>query len=102
MNVNCIWDKLTKFTIFCLFVVGVIAVSLWYLPLIQQNERMRRELMQKEARIKSEEEQNRFLRASFDAARSHPKTIERMARAGLGYAKPGEVVVRFEEPAPRR
>ena len=102
MNVNCIWNKLSKLTIFCLFVVGVVAVSLWYLPLIQQNERMRRELLQKEAKIKIEEEQYRFLRASVEAARTNPKTIERMARAGLGYAKPGEVVVRFEEPASRR
>jgi cell division protein FtsB len=102
MNVNCIWNKLSKLTIFCLFLLGVVAVSLWYLPLIQQNERMRRELLQKEAKIKVEEEQARLLRASFEAARSNPKTIERMARAGLGYAKPGEVVVRFEEPGPRR
>ena len=102
MNVNCIWSKLSKLTIFCLFVLGVVAVSLWYLPLIQQNERMRRELLQKEAKIKIEEEQYRALRASYDAGRSNPKTIERMARAGLGYAKPGEIVVRFEEPAPRR
>ena len=82
--------------------MGVIAVSLWYLPLIQQNERMRRELLQKETKIKTEEEQYRSLRASYDAAKSNPKTIERMARAGLGYAKPGETVIRFEGPAPRR
>ncbi|HWN96336.1 MAG TPA: septum formation initiator family protein [Methylomirabilota bacterium] len=100
MNVNCIWDKLTKLTVFCLFIAGVVAVSLWYLPLIQQNERMRRELLQKEAKIKSEEELNRTLRASFEA-RGNPKTIERMARESLGYAKPGEIVVRFEEPPKR-
>lgn len=99
MNVNCIWDKLTKLTVFCLFLAGVVAVSLWYLPLIQQNERMRRELLQKEAKIKAEEELNRSLKVSFESARSNPKTIERMARASLGYAKPGEIVVRFEEPS---
>jgi cell division protein FtsB len=101
MNVSCIWDKLTKLTVFCLFLTGVVAVALWYLPLIQQNERMRRELLQKEGQIKAEEESNRALRTAFEAARNNPKTIERMARASLGYAKPGEIVVRFEEPSKR-
>jgi cell division protein FtsB len=101
MNVNCIWDKLTKLTVCCLFITGIVAVGLWYLPLIQQNERMRRELLHKDAQIKSEEELNRSLQASVQAARSNPKTIERMAREGLGYAKPGEIVIRFEEPARR-
>ena len=103
MNVNLgIWDKLTKLAVFCLFLLGLVALGLWYLPLIEQNERMRQKLLQTEAKIKVEEERNRILRASFEAARSNPRTIERLARANLGYAKPGEVVVRFEEPAPRR
>ena len=103
MNVNlCIWDKLTKLTIFLLFMAGLVGVAIWYLPLIKQNEHMRQELLKLETRIKSEEEQNRALRTSFEAARSNPKTIERMARANLGYAKPGETVIRFEEPTPRR
>ena len=55
-----------------------------------------------ENKIQTEEELNRSLKTSFDAARTNPKTIERNARAILGYAKPGEVVVRFEDPAPRR
>lgn len=97
MNATCIWDKLTKLAVFCLLVLGVFAVSLWYLPLIRQNERMRQQLLQNEAKIKTEEELSRSLKNSFDAARTNPKTIERMARANLGYAKPGEIVVRFEE-----
>jgi cell division protein FtsB len=101
MNVNCIWDKLTKLTVFCLFLTGIAAVGLWYLPLIQQNERMRRELLQKDEQIKAAEDSNRSLKTSFEAARSNPKTIERLAREGLGYAKPGEIVIRFEEPTRR-
>ena len=97
VNATCIWDKLTKLAVFCLLVLGVFAVSLWYLPLIRQNERMRQQLLQNEAKIKTEEELSRSLKNSFDAARTNPKTIERMARANLGYAKPGEIVVRFEE-----
>lgn len=102
MNATCIWDKLTKLAVFCLLLLGLVAVSLWYLPLIRQNERMRQQLLQNEAKIKTEEELNRSLKTSFDAARTNPKTIERMARANLGYAKPGEIVVRFEEPSLKR
>ena len=103
MNVNLgIWDKLTKLAIFCLFVLGVIAVAVWYLPLINQNERMRQDLLKLETKIKAEQERGHSLRAAVEAARSNPKTIERMARANLGYAKPGEIVIRFEDPMPRR
>ena len=103
MNVNLgLWDKLTKLAIFCLFVLGLIAVAIWYLPLINQNQRMRQDLLKLETKIKSEQERGHMLRAAVEAARTNPKTIERMARANLGYAKPGEIVVRFEEPGSRR
>ena len=103
MNVNLgIWDKLAKLTIFLLFLLGVVGVALWYFPLIKQNERMRQQLLHNETKIKSEEERYRLLRISNEAARNNLKTIERMARANLGYAKPGEVVIRFEEPGTGR
>jgi cell division protein FtsB len=103
VNVNlCIWDKLTKLTIFLLFALGVVGVAIWYLPLIRTNQHMRAQLLQNEMKIKTEEEKYRLLRVAVDAARSNTKTIERMARKNLGYAKPGEIVVRFEEPGPRR
>ena len=40
-----IWDKLTRLVIFLLFVAGVLGLAVWYLPLIKQNERMRREIL---------------------------------------------------------
>ena len=103
MNVNLgIWDKLTKLTVFLLFILGVAGVALWYFPLIKQNERMRQDLLKLEAKIKIEQERDRALRLSFESVRNNPKTIERLARANLGYAKPGEIVIRFEEPASPR
>lgn len=96
-----IWDKLTRLVVFLLFVAGLLGVSIWYFPLIKQNERMRQELFRLDTKVKQEEERSRALRAWVDAAKSDPRTIERMARAGLGYAKPDEIVVKFEEPATR-
>jgi len=93
-----IWEKLSKVVVFLLFAAGIAAVFVWYLPLIQQNERMRQDLLKMELKVKVELERARTLRASLDAVKNDPRTIERLARANLGYAKPGEIVVRFEEP----
>jgi cell division protein FtsB len=91
-----VWDKLTKAVLFLLLAAGVMAVCVWYLPLIRQNERMRKELLQLDLRIQKEDERNKYLRASVEASHNSPKTIERLARTHLGYARTGEVVVRFE------
>ena len=94
-----IWDKLTKVVIFLLLVAVAVAVGFWYLPLIQQNERMRKEILKLETEIKQEEEISRQLRATIDALSKDPKAVERLARERLGYAKPGEIIVRFESAA---
>jgi cell division protein FtsB len=92
-----IWDKLTRVVIFLLFVAGILLVAIWYLPLIKQNERMRKEILRLERLSQKEEETGRQLRTSIDALRRDPKTVERLARERLGYAKTGEIVIRFEE-----
>ncbi len=97
-----LWQKLTKLVVFLLFVAGVVAVCVWYLPLIRSNEKMRQQLLQLDLKIKQEEERGRSLRASLEATKNDVRTIERLARANLGYARPGEVVVRFEDPTGRR
>jgi cell division protein FtsB len=100
MNVDYgIWSKLTRVVIFLIIVAVVLLVAIWYLPLIQQNERMRKDILQKDLQIQKEEETARQLKAEIDALRSDPKTVERLARDKFGYAKPGETVVRFEDPA---
>jgi cell division protein FtsB len=101
-----IWDKLTPVVIFLLFIAGILLVGVWYLPLIRQNERMRKEILRLDNLIRKEEETGRQLRSSIDSLRYDPKAVERLAREQLGYAKPGETVIRFEPPrtnsAPRR
>jgi len=92
-----IWDKLTRLVIFLLFVAGLLGLAVWYLPLIKQNERMRREILRLDAQIKKEKETAKQSQASIDALRYDPKALERLARERLGYAKPGETVIRCEE-----
>jgi cell division protein FtsB len=69
---------------------------MYYLPLIQQNERMRREIMRLDVQLQKEEAKSKQLKAEIDALRNDPKTVERLMREKLGYAKPDETVVRFE------
>jgi cell division protein FtsB len=97
MNVETnLWDKLTGVVIFLLFIAGLLAVAVWYLPLIHQNEGFRREILRLDARIEKEREIGKQLQSSIDALRRDPKAIERLGRERLGYAKPGETVIRFE------
>jgi cell division protein FtsB len=93
-----IWGKLTRVVVFLLCVAGLLGVAVWYLPLIKQNERMRRVVLQLDTQIAKAEENNRRLKISIEALRYDPKAVERLARERLGYAKPGETVIRFDEP----
>ena len=100
MNVNLgIWGKLTRLVVCLLLLAGVLGVALWYWPLIQYNERMRKRILELDTQIQREEETAKQHKTSIDAIRTDPKTVERLARGKLGYAKPGETVIRFEPPS---
>ena len=99
MNVNLgIWKILTRVVVFLLFVAVLLGVGVWYLPLIKQNERMRKRILGLGTKIQKEEEDGRQLKTWIDVLHRDPKAVERLARETLGYAKPGETVIRFEAP----
>jgi cell division protein FtsB len=98
MHVNTgIWDKLTRVILVLILLACVMGVARWYLPVIQKNERMRKELRRLDQEIRKEEDIGRQLKSSIDALQHDPQTVERLAREKLGYAKPGETVIRFDE-----
>ena len=98
MNVeDSIWDKLTRVVIGLLLLAFLVAVGVWYLPLIRQNEAMRREVMRLDEELKKSNAEKRQLNVAVDSLNSDPKAITRLAREKFGYAKPGETVIRFEE-----
>ena len=100
MNVEAsIWDKLTRVAIFLIFVAFLLFIGLRYLPVVQQNERMRRRIGQLDAQLERAEDAKRQVNLAYDALRYDPKAVERLARERLGYAKTGETVVRFEAPS---
>ena len=98
MNANLtIWDKLTRVIVFLLLIAAVLGIALWYSPVIKQNERMRKDRLEQDKKIEKELEASRQLESSIKALQD-PRTVERLAREKLSYAKPGETVIHFETP----
>jgi cell division protein FtsB len=96
-----VWERLNRVVLVLLFALGAVVVFIWYLPLIQQNQRYRKEIFSLDSKIQEQEKQGRQLKASIDAVQNDPKTLERLAREKLGWAKTNETVVRFEAPRAR-
>ena len=99
---NVIWDKLTRLVVFLLFLAGLVAVFFWYLPLIQQNQRYRKDILVLDTRIAEQERLARQLKAQIDAVQNDPRTLERLAREKLGWSKTNETLIRFERPPSNR
>jgi len=100
MKVNVgLWDKLTRLVVLLLFAAGLLLVFFWYLPLIQQNQRYRKDILMLDGKIQEQEKLAGQLKASINAVQNDPKTLERLAREKLGYARTNETVIRFEAPA---
>lgn len=96
MKVTSIWDLLTKLVLFLLFVAASVGIFFWYLPLIQQNQRMRKDILVLENDIRGEEKLKKSLRSQTDAILNDPRTVERLARERLVYARTNETVFVFE------
>jgi cell division protein FtsB len=96
MNVDGIWNKLTRLVVGLLLIAGLLGIGVWYLPLIRQNERMGREVQRLDQEIRREDETAKQLKSSIEALRDS-NAVARLVRERLGYAKPGETVIRFED-----
>jgi cell division protein FtsB len=94
-----IWDRLSRLIILLLIVAAVLGVGLWYLPLIQENEKLRKRILLLESQVEQEQRRSRELTAEIDSY-NNPRMVERRAREQLNLARPDEYVIRFEEPTP--
>jgi cell division protein FtsB len=91
-----IWSRLTQAVIVLVVIAIVILIIVAYLPLIQQNERMRQEIFRLDTELQKQEQVSKQLRADIDALRNDPATVARLVRETLRYAKPDETVIHFE------
>ena len=94
-----IWSKLTKVVVGLVVLAVLGLIGMCYLPVIHENERMRRQIMIFQDQIQKEEARSRELQAQVDALQHDTNTVERLTREKLGYARPDETVMRFEPPA---
>ena len=93
-----IWQRLSQLVIVLIVAACLLGVFFWYLPVFEQNERLRQRILALEAEVKAEEQKQAQLQAAIRNLREDPKTVERLAREKLGFAKPGETVIVFEKP----
>jgi cell division protein DivIC len=99
MDVNLgIWSKLTKVVVILVVTAFMLLIGMCYLPIIHQNERMRADIVRLRTQIQKEEENSKQLQAEIQTLRNDPKTVERLSREKLGYARPDEMVIRFQPP----
>jgi cell division protein FtsB len=97
MKVNLgIWSWLTQVVVALVAIAALLLIGIAYLPVIQENEQMRRRIDALDSELQKQKEESRHLQAELDALRTDPKTVERLAREQLDYAKPDETVVHFE------
>jgi cell division protein FtsB len=94
-----IWDKLTRLVLGLVVAAVVLGIALSYQPVINTNRGFRARKLELEQKIAVETETAKKLEAALRAMQD-PKTVERLARERLSYAKPGEDVVLFQSPAP--
>jgi cell division protein FtsB len=99
MNVDHgIWGKLAKVVVGLIVLAVLLLIGMCYLPLIQENTRMRAQILKLDQQLQAEQEKSEQLQSQINALQNDPKTVERLAREKLGYAKPDETVIRFETP----
>jgi len=97
-----IWGGLTNIVIALIVIAILSLIGICYLPLIQTNQRYREHILVLEKELQDATNHSKELQAQIDALRNDPKTVERLTREKLGYAKPNETVIHFETNAPTR
>lgn len=97
---NPVADFFSRLVLVVLIVAAVVAVFVWYLPLIQRNQALRKDIAEQEAKIALLEEDNDSIYRRLAQIEGNPKAVERLLREHLGYGLPGEIIIRFEEKSP--
>jgi len=97
-----IWSKLTQVAVALVAIAALVFIGMTYLPVIQKNERMRREIDRLQSDLDKQKELSQQLQQELNAIRNDPQTVERLAREKLGYAKADETVIHFETNSPAR
>jgi cell division protein FtsB len=69
---------------------------MYYRPVIAENEQMRRDIFNLQEQIKAQQALALDYSNQIMILQNDPKTVERLTREKLGYARPDETVIHFE------
>lgn len=94
-----IWSRLTQVVLALVGLAVLLLIGMAYVDPIKQNEQMRRRIDTLDAEVEKQTQIAKQLRAELDALRYDPKTVERLARERLGYARSNETVIYFDATA---
>ena len=92
-----IWRRLTQFVTALIIAACVAAVIVWYLPVFRTNQALRREILILQSKLEKESDRAKQLEGEIHALQNDPSAIERLVREKLGFVKPGETMIRFED-----
>ena len=95
-----IWAWLNRMVVTLLVVSAVVAMVLWYLPKIQENEGLRLEIYERNAELEQVVQESNRLSALIESAHD-PQQVERWIRDQRGWGRSNEIIIRFVEPSAR-
>ena len=95
-----IWDSLHRLVVVLLIAAAVAGLVRWYLPEIQENERLRLTIYEKQQHIAQLAEDCVRIKEDVLSARRDRAQVERWIRESLGWGRPNETIIKFVEPAP--
>jgi len=76
--------------------IGIVGVFGWYLPLIKENQSLRREIGLQKETISKLNDEIQTKKSRYQSYLYDPQSVDRLAREGLGYSREDETVFRFE------
>ncbi len=91
-----LWGYANRLLVGLIILSLAAAAALSYLPLIQQNRKLRMQLEAAKAQFALWDGELRDLQAGVSALQHDPKAVERAARE-MGLGRPGEIIVKFEQ-----
>lgn len=92
-----IWQVVHRITIVLVVVLIGAMLAVRFVPKFQERQKLQATKIERQEENRRKAELYKSLQAKRERLQHDPRFVERIAREELGYAKPGEVIFRFEE-----
>jgi cell division protein FtsB len=96
-----IWPFIQRVALIIIAILAVVLALSWFVPRIKQYHDLQKVEVERSGEVHAEQETLDQLKKNQEKLRNDPRFVERVAREEIGMAKPGEIVFRFVDEAPR-